>query len=40
MLKDLSENRAWGIKVKMPGEFKSERVRIEEARAVAGEGGG
>lgn len=35
MLKDLSENRAWGIKVKMPGEFKSERVRIEEARAVA-----
>lgn len=35
MLKDLSENRAWGIKVKMPGEFKSERVLIEEARAVA-----
>lgn len=35
MLKDLSENRVWGIEVKMPGEFKSERVRIEEARAVA-----
>ncbi len=35
MLKDLSENRAWGIEVKMPGEFRSERVRIEEARAVA-----
>lgn len=35
MLKDLSENRNWGIEVKMPGEFKSERVRIEEARAVA-----
>lgn len=35
MLKDLSENRTWGIEVKMPGEFKSERVRIEEARAVA-----
>lgn len=35
MLKDLSENRTWGIEVKMPGEFRSERVRIEEARAVA-----
>lgn len=35
MLKELSENRAWGIEVKMPGEFRSERVRIEEARAVA-----
>lgn len=35
MLKDLSENRVWGIEVKMPGEFRSERVRIEEARAVA-----
>lgn len=35
MLKDLSENRAWGIEVKMPGEFRSERVRIEEARAIA-----
>lgn len=35
MLKDLSENRAWGIEVKMPGEFRSERVRVEEARAVA-----
>lgn len=35
MLKDLSEHRVWGIEVKMPGEFKSERVRIEEARAVA-----
>lgn len=35
MLKDLSENRAWGIEVKMPGEFRSERVRIDEARAVA-----
>lgn len=35
MLKDLSENRTWGIEVKMPGEFRSERVRIEEALAVA-----
>lgn len=35
MLKDLSENRVWGIEVKMPGEFRSERVRIEEARAIA-----
>lgn len=35
MLKDLSERRVWGIKVKMPGEFKSERIRIEEAHAVA-----
>lgn len=35
MLKDLSENRTWGIEVKMPGEFKSERIRIEEARAIA-----
>lgn len=35
MLKDLSENRAWGIEVKMPGEFRSERIRIEEARAIA-----
>lgn len=35
MLKDLSENRTWGIEVKMPGEFRSERVRVEEARAVA-----
>lgn len=35
MLKDLSENRTWGIEVKMPGEFRSERVRIEGARAVA-----
>ena len=35
MLKELSERRVWGIKVKMPGEFKSERIRIEEAHAVA-----
>lgn len=36
MLKDLSENRTWGIEVKMPGEFRSERIRIEEARAITG----
>ena len=35
MLKELSERRVWGIEVKTPGEMKSERVRIEEARAVA-----
>ena len=35
MLKELSKKRVWGIEVKMPGEFRSERVRIEEARAVA-----
>lgn len=35
MLKELSERRVWGIKVKMPGEFKSERIRIEEAHAMA-----
>lgn len=35
MLKDLSENRTWGIEVKMPGEFRNERIRIEEARAIA-----
>lgn len=35
MLRDLSQNRVWGIEVKMTGEFLSERIGIQDARAIA-----